>query len=393
LTVSAPATQVVVNGRLALSAVLTDESGNRVPDAEIAWRSSNPGVLAIDARSGVATGRSLGRAQVTATAGDRTGSVGINVVGIVETVSIEPPAGPLQAGGTTVLRATVTARPAGYMGAGGLRWSSSNPAVAAVSLAGADSVVLTFLGAGETVLTARAGTVQGALTLRVAAQAPAASLGVSRSSLDFQAFEGGDPPPGQTVDISVTGEVTPSVGAIQYGAGGSGWLTAGIGQRTAMGGVLSLQANPSNLAEGLYTARVPLAAGGETRVIDVRFTVAANPAAGPIEPSEAAAGAIGTLLSEYASAINSKNTGRARELYPSMPQQAFDDLLALRETDTYLLQLVPGSLRMGREAGTLEGDVMSSVLGGGNRGEAVRMIYAFGRNQRGWFIASLRPGN
>jgi hypothetical protein len=136
-----------------------------------------------------------------------------------------------------------------------------------------------------------------------------------------------------------------------------------------------------------------LAAGGETRVIDVRFTVAANPAAGPIEPSEAAAGAIGTLLSEYASAINSKNTGRARELYPSMPQQAFDDLLALRETDTYLLQLVPGSLRMGREAGTLEGDVMSSVLGGGNRGEAVRMIYAFGRNQRGWFIASLRPGN
>jgi hypothetical protein len=35
---------------------------------------------------------------------------------------------------------------------------------------------------------------------------------------------------------------------------------------------------------------------------------------------------------------------------------------------------------------------MSSVLGGGNRGEAVRMIYAFGRGQQGWFIASLRPG-
>jgi hypothetical protein len=279
------------------------------------------------------------------------------------------------------------------MGADGLRWSSSNPSVAAVSLSGADSVVLTLLGPGETVLTARAGTVQGAITLRVTAQAPSVSLGLSRSSLEFQAFEGGDPPPTQTVDISVTGEANPSVGAIQYGAGGAGWLTASIGQRTAGGGVLSIQPNPSSLSEGQYTASVPIAAGGETRAIQVRITVAADPSAGPVEPTEAAAREIGTLLSEYASAINSKNTGRVREIYPSMPQQAFDDLLTLRETDTYLLQLVPGSLRMGREPGTLEGDVMSSVLGGGNRGEAVRMIYTFGRGQQGWFIASLRPGD
>jgi uncharacterized protein YjdB len=392
LTVSAPARQVLVNGRLALSAVLTDESGTEVPGAEITWRSSNPGVLAVDPGSGVATGRSLGRAQVTASAGDQTGSVSINVVGTVEAVTINPPAGPLQAGGTTVVRTTVTARPAGYMGAEGLRWSSSNPSVATVSLSGADSVVLTLLGPGETVLTARTGTVQGAITLRVTAQAPSVSLGVSRSSLEFQAFEGGDPPPTQTVDISVTGEVTPSVGAIQYGAGGAGWLTAGIGQRTTAGGVLSLQASPSGLSEGEYTANVPVSAATESRVVEVRLTVSADPSAGPVEPTEAAAREIGTLVSEYASAINSKNTGRVREIYPSMPQQAFDDLLALRESDTYLLQLVPGSLRMGQEPGTLEGDVMSSVLGGGNRGEAVRMVYSFGRGQRGWYIVSLRPG-
>ncbi|MCK5650435.1 MAG: Ig-like domain-containing protein, partial [Gemmatimonadetes bacterium] len=103
LTVSAPRRDLLVGALLNLSAVLTDQTGAEVSDSDITWSSSNSRVGAVDPRSGVVTGRALGRARITATAGDQTGSVSLNVLGRVEAVAIDPPSGPLQAGGTTVL--------------------------------------------------------------------------------------------------------------------------------------------------------------------------------------------------------------------------------------------------------------------------------------------------
>ena len=192
--------------------------------------------------------------------------------------------------------------------------------------------------------------------------------------------------------VSVTGAGTPTLGEIQYGVGGSGWLAASLGTGAGQGAVLTLRASAAGLTQGSYAASVPVGAGGDTRVVAVSLSVAASPAATPIEPTATASRDIANLLADYAAAINSKNTGRVREIYPSLPQDAIDDLLGLRETDTYLLQLVPGSLRLGAREQTLEGDVLSSVLGRENRGEAVRMIYAFGRGERGWYIVSVRTG-
>jgi hypothetical protein len=205
--------------------------------------------------------------------------------------------------------------------------------------------------------------------------------------------EGGASPEEQVITVSVTGTATPTLGEIQYGAGGSGWLAATLGAGPGQGGaILTLRPSPAGLGEGSYTASVPVGAGGDSQLVRVNLMVAPGPAFSPVEPTAAAAQDIVNLLADYAAAINSKNTGRVREIFPSLPQDAIDDLLGLRETDTYLLQLVPGSLRLGSREQTLEGDVLSSVLGRENRGEAVRMIYAFGWGERGWYIVSVRAG-
>jgi hypothetical protein len=287
----------------------------------------------------------------------------------------------------------VTSLPAGYRGAGGVSWTSSNPAVASVSFSDADSVVLTLLGAGETILSAQADGVQGVATLRVEAQAAAVTLNLSQAAIGFEATEGGASPEAQTVTVSATGGVTATVGPVLYGGWGGGWLTPVLSGGTGQNETLTLRADVTGLAEGAYTANVPVEAGPETRAVAVTLTVAENPANAPVEPNAAASQEITALMAEYALAINAKNTARVREIFPSLPEDAINDLLGLRETDTYVLQLVPGSLRLGSEDRTLDGDVLSSVLGGGGRGEAVRMIYTFTRGEQGWFIISLRTGN
>jgi serine/threonine protein kinase/uncharacterized protein YjdB/uncharacterized Zn finger protein (UPF0148 family) len=392
LSVSAPARELLAGDQMALSAVLTDETGTQVPDPDLTWSSSNARVLEVDSHSGMASGRALGRAQVTVTSGDQTGTLDLSVVGRVEDLTVHAPSGTLQAGDRVVLRAAVTSRPTGYLGSRGLRWSSSNPSVASVSSAAADSAVVTLLEPGEAVLTARADVVQGGVTLRVEPQPAGATVSLSASSVSFQAVEGRASPQEQTVTVSVTGTATPTLGEVQYGPGGSGWLAATLEAGAGRGAVLTLRPSPAGLGEGSYTASVPVGAGGDTRLVMVNLIVAAGPSFNPVEPTAAAAQDIVNLLADYAAAINSKNTGRVREIFPSLPQDAIDDLLGLRETDTYLLQLVPGSLRLGSREQTLEGDVLSSVLGRENRGEAVRMIYAFGRGERGWYIVSVRTG-
>ncbi len=389
--VSAPGRELVIGSELTLTAVLTDQTGQRVTDPEVSWTSGNPSILEVGRSTGVVRGVSLGRAQVRATAGEESRSVELTVIGRVESIAVVPPSDLLRAGGNSVLRASVTSLPAGFLGPEGLAWSSSNPAVASVALAGADSVVLALLTPGEAILTARTGAVQSAVTLRVLAPPVAVTLALSSGLVPFQAVEGGAAPADQTVTVSVTGEATPTLGAVQYASGASGWLSPMLGTTAGAQTALVLRADPRGLGEGEYSARVPVRAGGESREVEVRLRVAPDPGAGRVEPSDAAAQELTGLLQRYAAAIGEKNVNRIREIFPSISQAAIDDLRRLRDTDTYYLQL-SGSLRPGDREGTLEGDVMSGVLGPDGRGQLVRMIYTFGRGQGGWYIVSLRPG-
>jgi uncharacterized protein YjdB len=393
LTVTAPAREVMVGRTLNLRAILTDQTGAPVPDADVSWRSSDPTVLAVNGESGVATGRAPGQARVTGTAGDQAGSVDLTVLGRVESVSVRSPGGPLQAGRSTVLRAAVDAQPQEFRGSAGIQWSSSDPSVASTSQAAGDSVVVRLLQAGEAVITARAGTVQGSATLQVTPAPAAVTLQLSRGSVSFQGVEGTDAPEAQIVAVTVTGGATPSLGNPSYGTQPGGWLDPTLGSAAGQETPLSLRVNTGGLGAGQYDATLPVRAGAETRELSVRLTLTANPATAPVQPDDTSAQEIVVLLTEYADAINTKNVNRVREIFPSLPQDAINDLLRLPDSDTYYLQLAPGSLRLGQRDRTLDGDVMSGVLGRDNRGELVRMVYTFGRGQRGWYIVSLRPGS
>jgi hypothetical protein len=69
-----------------------------------------------------------------------------------------------------------------------------------------------------------------------------------------------------------------------------------------------------------------------------------------------------------------------------------DELLRLPSTDQYYLALRPGSLRAGAEQNTLDGDVMSGVVGPNGQGELRLVVYTFSRGDQGWFIVSFRAG-
>jgi len=277
LTASTPRREILVDQVITLSAELSDESGMPVPGATISWISSDPGVVAVDSETGIATGRSLGGARLTASSGDQTGSVNLRVLGLVEAITVNPPAGRLEVGGTAVLRTSVTSRPAGYFGRDGMSWSSSDPSVAAVSFSEADSVVLTLLGEGEAILTAGADAVQGSVTFRVESPPPAVTLSLSPPSISVEAVEEGSPPPERTVEVRVTGDAAPSVGVVTYGSGGGGWLRQSLGMSPEGGTVLTVGAEVRGLIPGTYTASVPIRAGSQTQVLEVQLVVAPDP--------------------------------------------------------------------------------------------------------------------
>jgi hypothetical protein len=217
-------------------------------------------------------------------------------------------------------------------------------------------------------------------------------LSISPASISFEAVEGGGSPAEQTVVVSVTGDAAPSVGVVEYGVGANGWLRQSLGMSSETGMALTVGVEVDGLRPGTYDASVPLGAGGQTRILGVQLIVAPRPDLGVVEPTEASAREISALLDRYLGALNTKDTDRVRELFPSLSGDAIEELLRLPDTDQYYIALQPGSLRKGVQEGTLEGGVMSGVLGPDGQGELRRVVYIFGRGGQGWFIVSFRAG-
>jgi hypothetical protein len=102
-----------------------------------------------------------------------------------------------------------------------------------------------------------------------------ARLTLSAGSASFSAVQGGGNPPAQLVAVRNTGAgsfadlVTVTRGAMDYGSGTSGWLSA-----TVTGDELLLQATTGSLSAGTYTATSPVSSptGGSVSV-SVTFTV------------------------------------------------------------------------------------------------------------------------
>ncbi|MGD2122825.1 MAG: protein kinase [Gemmatimonadota bacterium] len=414
---------LLVGATLTLRALVAEADGRPLPSQDVTWWSDDSSVVSVvpvedRGEEGLLTGMAAGSALVMAEAGgivdsvrvtvsqpaaveqasvsptaeDQSPSTTPSVRDRIESITIVPPAQPVQAGQRLVVRSRVSSQPEGYMGNGGLSWTSSDPGVAAVSSMGSDSVVLALLGEGETVLTVRGDDAQSTLGLQVAAAPPEVSLELSVPSAFFEAVEGGPAPTAQTIQLMVTGNASPSVGIIRYEGGGRDWLRQTLGAEGGRGTVLRIGVDLTGLAPGDYRASIPVSAADVTRTLEVSLAVRPNPALEAVAPTETAAREVSALLDAYVAAINDRDASRAQALFPSLDRSAIRELLDIPETDQFYLALVPGSLRLGIHDETLDGDVMSSVLGPDGQGETHRVTYTFSRGDEGWFIVSFRAG-
>lgn len=409
-----PAESLEVGTTARVRARLQDEMGGALAGIEVEWASDDSTVVAVEASDDevVLRGLAPGTAVVQATAGGIRETFRAVVVTAPHEVEPAPeparrdevtpsprvlaltvgqPPEPLLAGDFVTLRTVVAAEPPGYRGEEGVTWASSNPSVASVAVSGGDTAVVNLLAQGDATLTARAGEVRHSVTLRVRPASPTVALTLSRNSITFQAEEDGPAPPEQTVQARVTGDASPSLGAVDYLGGLEGWLVPLLGRVSEQEAVLTLRADVGGLTAGSHRARVPVEAGGQTRELEVRFEVAPRPVSVAVEPTPAAEREIGDLLSAYAGAINARNEARVRELYPSIRQEAIRDLLRLRESDLFQVSPLAGTLRAGDQAGTLDIDVMSGIIDDRTgRGETRRLTYTVGRDDRGWHVVGIR---
>jgi uncharacterized protein (TIGR03437 family) len=113
---------------------------------------------------------------------------------------------------------------------------------------------------------------------------PDGRLMLSHAGLTFRAFEGGPPPPPQTIQAANSGQ-----GSLNWSVGGGlpPWLSLSSMSGAAASGATSptsISVNPAGLTAGLYQALIPVSAGGTaTQLMTVSLQVVpANTAAAPM---------------------------------------------------------------------------------------------------------------
>ena len=162
-----------------LMAVAKDAGGNVVSGKTFSWSSSAPGVVSVDAASGVATGVANGAATITASVDGKSGQAAVAVLQQVATVTVSPDTASLAAVGTTKQFSAAAKDANGNAVTGvALIWLSSNHAVATIDTAG----LATATGPGTVTITAAARGVPGTAHLAVTQTAAQLAFSVEPTS-------------------------------------------------------------------------------------------------------------------------------------------------------------------------------------------------------------------
>jgi uncharacterized membrane protein len=124
------------------------------------------------------------------------------------------------------------------------------------------------------------------------------AIGLSRSTVTFNAMADGDDPPTETVAITNTGggTLTGLSSSVSYVSGTPGWLTTTLDATTAPA-TLSLQAATGALAPATYIANVAVTSGvawNSPQTVSVTFTVAPVPP--PAAPTNLNANGQGSMI-------------------------------------------------------------------------------------------------
>jgi uncharacterized protein YjdB len=120
----------------ALSATITDDQGNPLPNAGIHWATGNPAVATISAQ-GVVTAVAVGATQVAASKEGRSAIAAIEVSALPPAlVRVTPTTSTILVGGRVTLTPEVLDAGGGTLSGHPVAWSSGNPATATVNARG-----------------------------------------------------------------------------------------------------------------------------------------------------------------------------------------------------------------------------------------------------------------
>ena len=163
VSVSLAASSLTVGATSQATAVTRDASNKVLTGRTVTWSSSNTAVATVNS-SGLVTALDVGTATITATSEGQIGNAVLTVTAVpVASVSVSLAASSLTVGATT--QATAVTRDASNNVLAGrtIVWSSSNTAVATVSVAG----VVAAVGAGTATITATSETQSGTAVVTV----------------------------------------------------------------------------------------------------------------------------------------------------------------------------------------------------------------------------------
>ncbi len=163
-----------------LSAIVKDVNGTVVTDRVVTWSSSNTAVATVSA-GGVVTGVAVGTATITATSETKSGTATVTVTPApVSAVTVSPSAPTIVIRTTTTLIATTKDANGTVLTGRTVTWSTSNAAVATVSVVGA----VTGVSSGTATITATSEGKTGTATVTVV-PVPVASVAVSPVSANL----------------------------------------------------------------------------------------------------------------------------------------------------------------------------------------------------------------
>ena len=187
VAVSPRSVNLAAGETIQLSVIVQDTGGDTVAGRTVKWTSERPAIAAVS-ESGMVTAASPGEAVISATCEGQTGGCQITVTPVhVSAVLVSPPSGTIQAGATLQLTATIKDSQGKAITGREISWSSSAPALAAVSTAG----MVTGSIAGSAKITAMCEGKTGSASVTIT-EAPVGAVNVVPSNLSLDVGQKGE---------------------------------------------------------------------------------------------------------------------------------------------------------------------------------------------------------
>jgi uncharacterized protein YjdB len=158
ITISPASSFLAINAQLTFTATAEDSKGKSLSGVTITWTSNAPDIASIDS-TGVATGHTVGTAQITASAsGVTSAAANLNVVSSttpIASVSLAPISASIKVGQTQQFTANAVDASGNAVSGASFTWHNTSAGVAIVGTNG----LATGISPGVTMITASVGTV------------------------------------------------------------------------------------------------------------------------------------------------------------------------------------------------------------------------------------------